>query len=139
MKKTNLILILCSFILIHAAPQQKKYEKKDSFMPYNLFSYGPNVPASDELPCLESDNKAVSKCIEFKTDELGKPTTDCESWGLNTCAKQLTANDYNQSCKKNWKLCKSDVQLSSTEICDKRYKNQNGAFLKTCFYNPSWL
>ena len=113
MKKTNLILILCLFNLIHARGPQARSLYQREFIS-NLSSYGPVIPTSDKLPCLKRKGKG-------------------------RCVVQLTADKYTQNCENNWNVCFwGKGQPNNIAKCDSIYKDQNGNFLNTCFYNTSW-
>ena len=96
MKKTNLILILCLFNLIHARHNQARSLYQREFIS-NLSSYGPVIPPSSKLPagltadqytqnCANNWNVCfwgkgqpnnIEKCDKIYKDQYGK--------FLNTC------------------------------------------------------
>ena len=164
--------MLCLFNLIHAAGYQNYFIS-------DLSSYGPVIPTSDKLPCLEWGPRTCSEfayscekwapptcavlsttnkycktwgrrtCSEFayRCEKWAPPTCAvlsttnkyCKTWAPPTCATQLTADKYTQNCVNNWNVCFwGKGQPNNIAKCDSIYKDQNGNFLNTCFYNTSW-
>ena len=139
MKKTNLILILCLFNLIHAARYQEYFIS-------DLSSYGPVIPTSDKLPYLDKPESSTyptwlteGSIFDKKRLEKEKKIFQLKNPGSSTFSTQLTADKYTQNCANNWNVCFwGKGQHNNIEECDKIYKDQNGNFLNTCFYNTSW-